>query len=185
MQDYIQVDVYGECGLSCQIKGENRYLSKACREKLGRQYKFFLSFENSFCDDYVTEKLFDTLLFDSIPVVLGLGNYEKWIPKSAYINALDFQSPRHLSEYLIYLSQNATAYNSYFKWKKFISLTNNEFKSFCDMCVKLHLEDHFGFREQMVKEIDWDYKRRCKSPVFGKDSFGLEPINYTHTCDIC
>ena len=124
MQKHIKVDIYGECGISCNVKNENRYLSKQCRERLSREYMFFLSFENSFCEDYVTEKLFDSLLFDSVPIVYGLGNYEKWLPKSAYINALDFQSPRHLTEYLLYLSKNTTAYNSYFKWKKYIKLTN-------------------------------------------------------------
>lgn len=185
MQKYATVDVFGECGQTCNIKGENRYLSKQCRERLSREYKFFLAFENSFCDDYVTEKLFDSVLFDSIPVVYGLGNYEKWLPKSAYVNALDFASPRHLTEYLLYLSQNATAYNAYFKWKKYIRFTNNEYKSFCDMCIKLHLEDYFGMKTGIVHDLNWGYKKNCMSPVFGNDTFSLIPINYKHKCDIC
>lgn len=185
MQKYAPVEIYGECGLKCPVKKENRYLSKSCREILSREYKFFLAFENSFCEDYVTEKLFDSLLFDSIPVVLGLGNYEKWLPKSAYINALDFQSPRHLTEYLLYLSKNTTAYNSYFKWKKYIKLTNNEYKSFCDMCIKLHLEDFFGPKLGVVNDLGWNYKKMCKKPVFGNDTFRLAQITKNVKCDIC
>lgn len=186
MNKYVPVDVYGACGPNkCPMKDENRFLSKACREHLSREYMFFLSFENSFCDDYVTEKLFDSILYDSIPVVLGIGNYEKWLPKSAYINALDFQSPRHLSNYLLYLSKNATAYNSYFKWKKYIQFTNNEYKSFCDMCIKLHLEDYFGIEKSIIKDLAWEQKRNCKSPVFGNDSFELAPLKKDVICDFC
>lgn len=179
------VRIYGNCGQSCNLKGENRYLSKQCREKLSNEYMFFLAFENSFCEDYVTEKLFDSLLFDSIPIVYGLADYAKWLPKSAYINALDFQSPKHLVDYLIYLSQNKTAYNSYFKWKKYIRFTDNEYKSFCDMCIKLHLEDYFGVKQSVVEDLEWDSVGNCKSPVFEKDRFHLAPINKTVKCDIC
>lgn len=174
------IDIYGQCGLDCGIKDENRYLSKQCRERLSRDYKFFLAFENSFCDDYVTEKLFDSILFDSVPVVFGLGNYEKWLPKSAYINALDFPSPQHLTEYLLNVGSNSTAYNSYFKWKKYIRLTGNEFKNFCDMCIKLQLEDFLGVKQSVVENPNWDYKSNCKQPLFSQEGFNLVPINYTH-----
>lgn len=51
------------------------------------------------------------------------------IPKSGYINALDFQSPKHLSDYLNYLDSNKTAYNEYFRWKKHVrfDLTSKSF----------------------------------------------------------
>ena len=36
--------------------------------KLLNQYKFHLSFENAHCSEYVTEKLFNPLLSDTIPI---------------------------------------------------------------------------------------------------------------------
>lgn len=180
------VRIYGKCGLSCNINDENRYLSKECRKRLSNDYLFFLAFENSFCEDYVTEKFFDSLLFNSVPVVYGLADYTKWIPKTAYINAIDFQSPLHLVDYLLYLSQNKTAYNSYFKWKKYIRFTNNEYKSFCDMCIKLHLDDYFGQKKSVVHDLKWDLEHNCKKPIFENDRFYLNVINeYNETCDIC
>lgn len=171
------IKIYGNCGQSCNIKGENRYLSKQCREKLSNEYMFFLAFENSFCEDYVTEKLFDSVLFNSIPVVYGLADYAKWLPKSAYINALDFHSPGQLVNYLHHLSRNKTAYNSFFKWKKYIRFTYNEYKSFCDMCIKLNLEDYFGIKQSVTYDLDWDSIGNCKAPVFENDQFRLEQIN--------
>ena len=55
---YMQVDTYGACGKSRCAK----YRKQDCFEMLERDYKFYLSFENSNCDDYITEKLWFTAL---------------------------------------------------------------------------------------------------------------------------
>ena len=53
LQKYIAVDIYGKCGtMQCPRSRETE-----CFEKLNRDYKFFLTFENANCKDYVTEKL--------------------------------------------------------------------------------------------------------------------------------
>lgn len=51
---HITVDIYGRCGdHSCP-----RSDAKSCYRMLKKNYKFYLSFENSNCKDYITEKLF-------------------------------------------------------------------------------------------------------------------------------
>lgn len=54
LQKYIQVDIYGSCG----SKRCPRSQSKNCFEMLNKEYKFYLAFENSNCQDYITEKFF-------------------------------------------------------------------------------------------------------------------------------
>ena len=50
---YINVDIYGSCGkMSCPRSDQN------CFKMLSKNYKFYLSFENSNCKDYITEKLY-------------------------------------------------------------------------------------------------------------------------------
>jgi len=54
----LQVDMYGRCGkFSCP-----RSDTQKCLKMLERDYKFYLSFENSNCDDYITEKFWHTAL---------------------------------------------------------------------------------------------------------------------------
>lgn len=53
LQKFVSVDIYGACGtMQCFRR------NKECFEMLKTDYKFYLSFENSNCKDYITEKLF-------------------------------------------------------------------------------------------------------------------------------
>lgn len=55
LSKYIGVDIYGACGpLKCSRRDSK------CFEMLNSDYKFYLSFENSNCRDYITEKFFVT-----------------------------------------------------------------------------------------------------------------------------
>ena len=58
---------------------------------------------------------------DSIPVVLGglsKSDYLKFLPPNSYINVEDFESPKKLAEYLIFLNHNPIEYNKYHAWRK-------------------------------------------------------------------
>ena len=101
---------------------------------LDSKYKFYLSFENSFCKDYITEKFFKVLNYNIIPIVLGRANYSKFAPSKSYIDVRDFQSIGQLAEYLKYLDKNETAYAEYFEWKNYFRVIVNYKNVFCQLC---------------------------------------------------
>lgn len=70
----LEVDIYGVCGNS-YCPGD---LMDECLAKVESDYYFYLSFENSFSEDYVTEKLMTALDHYAIPVVLGGANYTRF-----------------------------------------------------------------------------------------------------------
>ena len=153
--------MYGSCGTG--------RCSGSCKKIISEKYKFLLSFENSFCYQYISEKPFEILEFNIVPVVRGLGNFDQYVPKSGYIDANEFDSPRSLAKYLNYLDSNKTAYNAFFKWKKYVKFDQG-FRStmtpICDMCIYLHMEDYFGVEKKVFNEIkSWtSIKENCEYP---------------------
>ncbi|KAI9497380.1 hypothetical protein BDB00DRAFT_756785 [Zychaea mexicana] len=113
LMKYIKVDSYGKC-LNNKAFPEDKQ-----RSDLMRQYKFYLAIENSNCDDYVTEKLFDTISSSTVPIVDGPQNYEAFIPTSRAAIRMDaYPDPRELADYINYLDKNNTAYLEYFAHRR-------------------------------------------------------------------
>ena len=101
LQNYIGVDIYGECGpYQCgqtrSMGHDYRIKEDPCFKMVNKKYKFYLSFENAICKDYVTEKMFNALKLNTIPVVFGGANYSQILPPGSYIDALDFPDPKGL-----------------------------------------------------------------------------------------
>ena len=112
----IPVDVFGACGdLECgKVEDHN---TPECDRMLEEEYKFYISFENSLCSDYVTEKFYRTLSLDIVPIVMGGADYKKRAPPKSYIDVKDFESPEHLANFLLELDKDDEEYLSYFWWK--------------------------------------------------------------------
>ena len=51
-------------------------------------YKFYLTFKNMFCKEYVSEKVFKLFADDviTIPVVRGYGSYKEFLSHHSYIH---------------------------------------------------------------------------------------------------
>lgn len=126
---YIDVDIFGECGSGVKSSDEMKSL-------LQNDYKFYLAFENSNCNDYITEKFFENALKnDIIPIVMGAPkeDYLKVAPPNSFIHVDDFEDPEHLATYLKYLSSNAHAYNEYFAWKRLGRVDDSNLQ--CRICL--------------------------------------------------
>jgi len=77
-----------------------------------------------------------------VPVVMGAhpDDYKAVAPHHSYIHIEDFETPKDLANYLLYLHQNDYAYNEYFSWKgtgEFIDT-----KYLCRVCAMTHYADH-------------------------------------------
>lgn len=161
---HIPVDIYGRCGnLSCP-RNETHWISEpSCYDMLETNYKFYLSFENSICTDYVTEKFFEILRRQVVPVVYGGADYSRIAPVHSYIDALRY-SPQQLAEYLVKLDHNETLYHEYFWWKDHYTVEAGveqmARRAFCDLCKKLHLEEgQIKYYKEL--ETEWEPKNQC------------------------
>lgn len=157
LQNYINVSISGLCGhLRCPRKRG----SPVCHALL-RRHKFYLAFENANCPDYMTEKYWQNAIDnDIVPIVMGGADYKYLAIPNSYIDVRDFDSPKHLAQYLIYLDGNDTAYREYFAWKKFHKrvATNRA----CVLCKQLHNQTLYAIpRAYEDMRIFWD-KKKCK-----------------------
>ncbi|XP_067648866.1 glycoprotein 3-alpha-L-fucosyltransferase A-like [Haliotis asinina] len=150
LERYIDIDVFGKCG--------DTKCGRDCYEKL-KSYKFFLAFENSFCENYVTEKFFKTFLHDVVPVVRGGPDYKNLFGGGYIIDSKDFANIRELGYHLNFLLNNDKAYIELLKEK-------DKFKAYfplpwCGLCEKVHKP----LFEQRYADINqWLAKEKCYSP---------------------
>lgn len=117
-----KVHQYGSCG--------NRQLPpKPIKNaaKLISTYKFYLSFENTIQDSYVTEKLFYVLNFPILPVYYGALNVPNITIVPSFIKVSDFSSPKALAAYLVFLDSNPNEYMKYHAWRTDPTLYDPEY----------------------------------------------------------
>ena len=159
MKKLVDVDIYGKCGkLKCSREKESD-----CYQMVEETYKFYLSFENSVCDDYVTEKFFNVLRYNVIPVTYSGANFTAIAPPHSNINTLDFKSVTQLSKYLLKVASDDELYASYFWWKDFYEVRNSGkdlSQSFCELCKSLHQDKTTKVYSDLVKW--WVTQSRCK-----------------------
>jgi len=122
------IDSFGKCKRNKfpAQKGCNQthYDAKLCVIK---QYKFYLAFENSNDESYVTEKYWQALKAGSVPIYLGAPNIEKFDPlynendsnfkSKSFIKVSDFKNAKDLASYLTKVANDENLYNSFLAWK--------------------------------------------------------------------
>eukprot|EP00727_Mastigamoeba_balamuthi_P009623 m51a1_g5283 hypothetical protein (400) ;mRNA; r:178215-179788 len=117
---HVRIDSFGSCLRNAQWN--HRQLGRggnftAFKEFL-RGYKFYLAFENSDCDDYVTEKYWRALEMGNVPIVLGAPNIDKYAPTNrSIIKVTDFDSVQALAAYINMLDRDDAKYEEYLAYK--------------------------------------------------------------------
>ncbi|KAK0405006.1 hypothetical protein QR680_017755 [Steinernema hermaphroditum] len=147
LQNYLNLTSYGSCfGRSCD--------SRCAQEALESHY-FYLAFENSVCPDYVTEKFF-RLDQGIVPVVLSRKVMEHVAPSDSFIAVDDFDSPRDLAEYLIFVASHPDVYAKYFEWRRSFEVAKADYGS-CQLC-----EAAYSNRTSTVEDISrWWFDGKC------------------------
>ncbi|XP_067945285.1 uncharacterized protein [Watersipora subatra] len=157
LEKYIQVDMIGACN---KTHGDPCKRDYRCIIALKKQYKFYLAFENSMCQEYITEKFWKALNEEMVPIVMGAPRktYERVGPPNSFIHVDDFLSPQHLAQYLLKLDKDDSLYSKYHKWRETHSVQWNSAN--CDIC-------RFA-TEKPPKITDitqaWDAKTQCVWP---------------------
>lgn len=124
----IIVHSYGSC---LHNKEEDRSLGK---HNIIAKYPFYLAFENSNDDDYITEKFWQCLSAGTLCITYGPTNYERFAPQpgsTLHIKSID-DVPRVAAE-MKYLLSNRTAYEQRLSWKR--HGPTDEFKALVDLSV--------------------------------------------------
>ncbi|XP_022647110.1 galactoside 3(4)-L-fucosyltransferase-like isoform X2 [Varroa destructor] len=176
---YIQVDIFGRCGKQACPE----HFSKDCDAI--KDYQFYLSFENSNCAEYLTEKLwYNAYHKKAIPIVMGApkDDYDRLCPPHSFIHIDDFASPKELAEYIIKhktndkvghvlhfrrLRKNPEDLVAYHTWRRSYRVVNEHgyfgtpSLHLCRMCEMLNKP----IKRQTLDHLEswWSVRRDCRN----------------------
>ncbi|KAI3381777.1 hypothetical protein SNEBB_009947 [Seison nebaliae] len=144
LKKYLTVDIYGKC--------TNKECDEECRLKLSKEYKFYLSFENSNCTDYITEKFYRNALGTGmIPIVFqpNYDSYSRIAPPNSFIHPDSiFGDTMNYTKYMFrfgkYLKNVAASfpiYYSYRKWEEVYKSIHPAMQTrLCQLCTRLNID---------------------------------------------
>ena len=154
LKKHVEIDFFGSCNGNafCPRNSNN------CEDKQ-KQYKFFLALENSFCEDYHTEKLYwQGYTKELIPITFfdydELKNKPFLVPApKSFINIFDFPNMEALADHLNYLSNNDTAYNEYHAWRNDFTVRGMDRCSLCEEAHKIDVKEKRGLPTIKIEEV--------------------------------
>ena len=157
----LNFDMYGKCGKSC---------AGSCSKVL-EKYKFVIAFENSLCDEYISEKPYvNGFMLGVVPIIMSGANLSdpNVLPPGSYIDGKQFTSVSALAAFVKKVGSDPTLYNKYFEWRKdwdFEIISEKEGQKefpmnyFCPLCTKLHEDSTPKFIGNVQ---EWYEQQKCK-----------------------
>ena len=108
LSKYKKVDSYGKVQNNM---GENIFDTHWVNNfEILKQYKFVISFENNFTKEYMTEKLPNAMLGDTIPIYRGAPNIGEYFNTKSFINYDDYGSYDKMIKKIIELDKSDEKY---------------------------------------------------------------------------
>ncbi|MFW5704365.1 MAG: glycosyltransferase family 10 domain-containing protein [Nanoarchaeota archaeon] len=143
LSKYKKVDSYGKVLRNISISKLPKYFID--NDKLYRNYKFVICFENSYAKEYITEKLPNVMMANSIPIYRGAPNVGEYFNTKSFINYDDYGSYDKMIEKIIELDQDDEKYQNFLKepWFKNNKIPNK---------IKKKEEDLKKFYDKIFKE---------------------------------
>ncbi|CAF2895881.1 unnamed protein product [Rotaria sp. Silwood2] len=186
-QKGIHIDIYGNCksiyhspilSIQCQ-KGTSN-----CIENILLNYRFYLSFENSKCDAYITEKYWiQGLNGHTVPIVLGAKKeqYQRIAIPNSYIHVDDFQTIEALAKELHRLNNNYSDYSKYLQWTQLYDISGRYRPiSMIDMhstlCFLGHYQYLYSIKEKNQQIL---YLMNIIGKIFNITNMRLPNFNWT------
>ncbi|KAF8976882.1 hypothetical protein BGZ46_007887 [Entomortierella lignicola] len=192
---YIKVDIYGHCmnNKEWPVHDDGRDFTDY---EVVAPYKFYLSIENSNCNDYVTEKIERPYAVGAVPIVDGPKDYSKFMATNhSLIRVDDFATPEQLALHIHGFDQDDKAYLKYLDYKFIDSTTPIEsflnpkmLETFdqkpnggwgpdergarCGLCVLAHDMTEGTYKFDPNKSIGYD--NSCAFKKWAFFSWGLE-----------
>ncbi|XP_053397044.1 glycoprotein 3-alpha-L-fucosyltransferase A-like [Mercenaria mercenaria] len=164
LKKFIDVDVLGACGTKWNCG--TRFVHDDCFEILNH-YKFFLAFENSFRNNYFTEKIYENFDYDVVLVTRGgkKGQIKQKLPEGTFVSTDDFKNAKELGLYLRSI-KDKTYLDILRRKQQFTSHRSYELvfhKAMCEICRRMNTAHMFT---KTITDIDtWAFSSNpCISP---------------------
>ena len=150
LMKYIKIDAYGKC---LHNKDDPKGIYGRSNGKVSRFYKFQLVLLNGDCDYWMDEKLAVALDAGTVPIVMATNKMDQLLPgrlRQSVILFRDFETPKKLADYLLYLSNNPTEYNKYLEWKE---AGFNMPSSYYDSCLGMFWDSRYKLYCRICMEL--------------------------------
>ncbi|KAM3965946.1 alpha-(1,3)-fucosyltransferase C [Aphomia sociella] len=171
------LDIYGCRNLECP--------SESCLKAIEEGYYFYLAYEDSITEDYVTEEVLKGYNHSAVPIVFGGANYHHFLPEGSYINAR-YTTAEKLAAVIVYSIRNPAVYQRFFHWRNHYTIHEaHATTGICKLCEYLNDENKFIRRSVHENLRKWWYTGslhdRCYPRGAEDEDFVLSYMNKTDT----
>lgn len=145
-------------------------------------YNFYLAFQSSFCNNYFTERVFETFDYNAVLVSRGglEGQSRRTIPEGTFIAADDFKNTKELGNYS--KSMPFQKYIDILK-KKMAYTAINSYRSvfyafMCDFCYRLNNLNIFQKSIDDINEWAFYSSKNANFPMISETTLRMYKLAY-------